>query len=584
MVRIETIFNFTAQPCVFIIKSGYEIDIKKQILSNLTGYFKPGLNAILGSSGAGKTTFLNILSKRIEKNNKNDLIGDLKINNQDYNADSFSKFSGYVMQEDLLLSNLTVKEYIIFAADIRLSLSKEMKNQRINNIIKQLKLEHCQNTIIGDQNSKGISGGEKKRCCIGIELIAEPQVLFLDEPTCGLDSFTAYQIIWILKQLQIMKNSIIIFTIHQPTTDIWQQFDRVLLLIEGQLIYQGLQTNTISYFSQMGYQCPKNSNPADYFMSLMSNQDQNIFQKFIENYNKNLLHDHVIEIQEQNNQLESSKQKLPQVMIKLPFTSEIGALLKRQILNLKRHRLLVKTRFIQVLINGIITGAIYWQLKRDNQSMQDSLQIAKCLYLLALGIFYQSMNPQVLAFTQERPVFLKEQSSQMYSIFPYFLSKLIPELFSCSLFAVLMSCIVYWMIGFAHTAEQFFFFVLTFIITTNVGNVTGLLAGSIFKSASVSVPFASTFVLPLFLFGGVFKNRSTYPEWIGWIEYINPSFYSFNALAENEFKNTTFIYNPIQIYHLNFGKWNSIFMLIVLYFCFALIAYLCLRRHCKKLQ
>ncbi|EWS72522.1 L-isoaspartate O-methyltransferase (macronuclear) [Tetrahymena thermophila SB210] len=131
---------------------------KKQILHNLSGYFKSGLNAILGSSGAGKTTFLNILAKRIEKNDNNDLNGTLKINNQNYDADSFSKFSGYVMQEDLLLSNLTVKEYITFAADIRLSLPKEVKSQRIYNIIKQLKLEHCQDTIIGDQNSKGISG------------------------------------------------------------------------------------------------------------------------------------------------------------------------------------------------------------------------------------------------------------------------------------------------------------------------------------------------------------------------------------------------------------------------------------------
>ena len=104
---------------------------------------------------------------------------------------------------------------------------------RVEQLVRDLKLTSCQHTYIGSNILKGVSGGERKRVCIGVELIADPPVLILDEPTSGLDSFTAFVIVDILKKIAKRQNRTILFTIHQPSTDIYDLLDRLILLHNG---------------------------------------------------------------------------------------------------------------------------------------------------------------------------------------------------------------------------------------------------------------------------------------------------------------------------------------------------------------
>jgi ATP-binding cassette, subfamily G (WHITE), eye pigment precursor transporter len=110
--------------------------------------------------------------------------------------------------------------------------------------------------MIGGTMQKGISGGERKRTSIGYELVSDPKCILLDEPTSGLDSFTAFSIINLLREICKKLNKTIIFTVHQPSTDIYELFDRVMLLVEGRFIYQGPKTQIISYFTDIGFKCP----------------------------------------------------------------------------------------------------------------------------------------------------------------------------------------------------------------------------------------------------------------------------------------------------------------------------------------
>lgn len=112
---------------------------------------------------------------------------------------------------------------------------------------------------------KELSGGERKRTSIGVELITDPQVLFLDEPTSGLDSFTATKIVKLLvKQSRLGKT--VIATIHQPNSTTFALFDKLILLMDGHLIYQGPAQDSVQYFGRIGYQIPTYANPADYFL------------------------------------------------------------------------------------------------------------------------------------------------------------------------------------------------------------------------------------------------------------------------------------------------------------------------------
>lgn len=165
---------------------------------------------------------------------------------------------------------MTVKECLEFAAKLKLPGTMAQKMARVNLLISDLKLHKCANTKIGGPLVKGVSGGERKRTSIGVELITDPSLIFLDEPTTGLDSFTATSVMEILRNLAIDEGRTVISTIHQPNSDIFEMFDRLMLLARGKIIYFNEASKAVEYFGSIGYQCPELSNPADYFMSMMS--------------------------------------------------------------------------------------------------------------------------------------------------------------------------------------------------------------------------------------------------------------------------------------------------------------------------
>ena len=127
----------------------------------------------------------------------------------------------------------------MFAADLKLNKSAEEKKKKVMELARNMKLDKCLETLVGGQLIKGISGGEKKRTSIAFELISDPQVIMLDEPTSGLDSLTSFVIIDYLKKLASEEGRTVLMTIHQPSMDIYKNFDRLFLMLEGRLVYQG---------------------------------------------------------------------------------------------------------------------------------------------------------------------------------------------------------------------------------------------------------------------------------------------------------------------------------------------------------
>ncbi|EAR83199.2 ABC-type transport system protein (macronuclear) [Tetrahymena thermophila SB210] len=553
------------------------------ILNNISGKFSKGLNAILGGSGAGKTSLLNILSKKISSE-KQKIQGKITLNGVEYDNQMFQKFACYVMQEDILLPTLTVREYLEFAANLKLKhLSQQDRLQQVTKIIKLLMLQKCENTLIGDHLNKGISGGEKKRVCIGIELLRNPKVLFLDEPTSGLDSFTAYMIIKMLKDFAYQENRTIIFTIHQPSSDIWELFDQVTLLVEGKFIYNGPRKETVDYFTIKGFSCPKYSNPADYLMNLMQSRDYDIYKKlWIQEENKqedNSIHLSILQKRDQQNNYNSQKQN----NIK-DFFYALKILTKRQLLNLKRNRILLKARFFQSLFMNVFLGLIYLDQSSKTSTPQDILQICKSILLIGLGSFFSSMNPQTLAFSSERAVFLKEENSKMYTTLNYYISKTLPEIFVCSWFGLQVSLICYFMYGFGGDASNFFFFALNFMLINNIGSSIGVLSCCLFEQASIAVSFSITFMMPQVLFSGIYKNVNDLPAYVSWCKYLTPTFYSTNAIVNDQFEGKNIPFNPVEQLHYDFNKWLSILILILLYLGINLISFLLLQYRRRALQ
>lgn len=228
-------------------------------------------NALIHSyyTGAGKTSLFNVLAGRASSSGRIVISSNIRLGNSaiDPNQPSIRNMFAFVAQDDSLHEPSTPRQALTFSA--RLRLPKSTTNKQIDDLVNvyidELGLKSAADTLIGGGLKKGISGGEKRRVSIGVELISEPHIIFLDEPTSGLDSFAARQVMSLLQKVADAGN-IVLFTIHQPSSDVFASFDRLVLLNKGRLMYQGLIKDINDDFERNGYPVPKNYNPADWLL------------------------------------------------------------------------------------------------------------------------------------------------------------------------------------------------------------------------------------------------------------------------------------------------------------------------------
>jgi ABC-type multidrug transport system ATPase subunit len=240
----------------------------RPILEGITGSVKPGqILAIMGASGAGKSTFLDILAR---KQKRGLVSGTMLVNGKTVDDAVFSKVMGFVDQEDTLMSTLTVYETVLYSALLRLprEMSFEAKKFRTLETMQELGILGIKDSRIGDSGRRSISGGEKRRVSIACELVTSPSILFLDEPTSGLDAFNAYNVVESLVTLARDYNRTVIFTIHQPRSNIVSLFDQLVLLATGKMVYSGELSRCQGYFESIGHPCPPGFNIADYLIDL----------------------------------------------------------------------------------------------------------------------------------------------------------------------------------------------------------------------------------------------------------------------------------------------------------------------------
>lgn len=244
----------------YAVKEGGSSRVKK-ILKDVSGRLRSGeLTAIMGPSGAGKSTLLNILSGY--KTNVTE--GTITMNGRERNLSVFRKLSAYIMQDNQLHSNLTVQEAMTVATNLKLSkkFTKPEKNAMIDDILLTLSLSEHRNTF-----TRNLSGGQKKRLSIALELVSNPPIMFFDEPTSGLDSSTCFQCIHLLKMLAAGGRTIIC-TIHQPSARLFEMFDQLYTLAEGQCVYQGSTKQLVPFLGTLGLECPSYHNPASYVIEV----------------------------------------------------------------------------------------------------------------------------------------------------------------------------------------------------------------------------------------------------------------------------------------------------------------------------
>ncbi|XP_041489135.1 broad substrate specificity ATP-binding cassette transporter ABCG2 [Microtus oregoni] len=539
------------------MKSGFlgRKKTEKEILSDINGIMKPGLNAILGPTGGGKSSLLDVLAARKDPRG---LSGDVLINGAPQPA-NFKCTSGYVVQDDVVMGTLTVRENLQFSAALRLptTMKNHEKNERINMVIKELGLEKVADSKVGTQFIRGVSGGERKRTSIGMELITDPSILFLDEPTTGLDSSTANAVLLLLKRMS-KHGRTIIFSIHQPRYSIFKLFDSLTLLASGKLMFHGPAQAALEYFASAGYQCEPYNNPADFFLDVIngdssavvlnreeepqrenkteepSKREKPIIENLAEFYaNSSIYRETKAELDRlPRNQKKKGILAFKETTYTTSFCHQLRWIAKRSFKNLLGNPQASVAQLIVTIILALIIGAIYFDLKNDSSGIQNR---AGVLFFLTTNQCFTSVSAVEL-FVVEKKLFIHEYISGYYRVSSYFFGKLISDLLPMRFLpSVIFTCILYFMLGLKNEVGAFFIMMFSLMMVAYTASSMALAIAAGQSVVSVATLLMTISFVFMMIFSGLLVNLTTIEPWLSWLQYFSIPRYGYTALQYNEF-------------------------------------------------
>ncbi|EPY79463.1 ATP-binding cassette sub-family G member 5 [Camelus ferus] len=393
----------------------------RQILKDVSLYVESGqIMCILGSSGSGKTTLLDAMSGRLRRTGT--LLGEVFVNGRVLRREQFQDCFSYVLQSDTLLSSLTVRETLCYTALLAVrGGSQGFFRKKVEAVMTELSLNHVADRQIGNYNFGGISSGERRRVSIAAQLLQDPKVMLFDEPTTGLDSMTANQIVVLLAELA-RRDRIVILTVHQPRSELFQLFDKIAILSCGELVFCGTPVEMLDFFSGCGYPCPEHSNPFDFY----------------------------------------GKSHTPFQVGRYPPIKEKplkqGCLAFRRVMrNLMRNKLAVTMRLVQNMIMGLFV--IFFLLRVQDDVLKGAIQDrVGVLYQFVGATPYTGMLNAVTLFPVLRAVSDQESQDGLYQKWQMLLAYGLHILPFSAIATVIFSSICYWTLALYPEAARFGYF------------------------------------------------------------------------------------------------------------------------------
>uniref|UniRef100_A0A8C4Z8P5 ABC transporter domain-containing protein n=1 Tax=Gadus morhua TaxID=8049 RepID=A0A8C4Z8P5_GADMO len=489
---------------------------EKVILKDISGILKPGMNAIMGPTGSGKTSLLDVIAGR--KDPAGLRHGTVFVDGRPVTND-LRLTSAYVVQDDVLMGTLSVRENLLFSANLRLdpkNHSSADKQSRVENILEELGLTECANTKIGTDFIRGVSGGERKRCSIGMELITAPSLLFLDEPTTGLDAYTANCIISLLHKLS-RNGKTVIFSIHQPRYSIFEQFDQLTLMHKGDVVYAGKADKALEYFSLLGYQIKAFNNPADFFLDIINGEAESTLELPATGKPHETLITIVVCVLVLLELIcATDGEKVDYVT---SFFYQMRILSHRAVLNLLRTPQTSYAQWALTVFFALLVGLIYYQIPL---TLPEGLQNRSgAFFFLVINVVFSNLGAVEL-FIKERSVFIHENANGYYRTSVYFLSKIGADLLPNRIVPnIFFSAISYYMMGLKPAFLSFLCFTLTMTLTSiGAVSVAFMVSATVNSLAMANLLVALPFVI-MMVFGGFLVNLNNMLSWLSWLELGN---------------------------------------------------------------
>jgi ABC-type multidrug transport system permease subunit/ABC-type Mn2+/Zn2+ transport system ATPase subunit len=509
------------------------------LLDNVQGWVKPGmLGALMGSSGAGKTTLLDVLAQR---KTEGTIHGSIQVDGRPLTI-SFQRSAGYCEQLDIHEPLSTVREALEFSALLRQprTIPREKKLAYVDTIIDLLEMYDIENCLIGTPGA-GLSVEQRKRLTIGVELVSKPSILiFLDEPTSGLDGQAAFNIVRFLRKLANVGQAVLV-TIHQPSAQLFQQFDTLLLLQKGgKTVYFGdigENASTVKeYFSRYDAPCPTDANPAEHMIDVVSgtlSQGRDWNKVWLDSPEYSRV------VTELDTIITEAAAKEPGTQddgyeFAMPLWDQCKLVSSRMNLSIWRNTDYINNKLALHVGSALFNGFSFWMIGDTVADLQLRLFTVFNFIFVAPGVIAQ-LQP---LFIERRDIYeAREKKSKMYSWVAFVTGLIISELPYLCVCAVLYFVCWYYTVGFSHDSNKagavLFVMIIYEFVYTGIGQFIAAYAPNAVFASLVNPVFIGTLVS---FCGVLVPYAQIQPFWRYWIYYLNP----FNYLMGSLLTFTTF--------------------------------------------
>lgn len=570
---------------------------ERSILCGIAGYVQSGeMLAILGPSGAGKTTLLDVLAQRRGSGTKSRLSGRISLNGSPTSEQAMQRISGYVQQNEVMHSYVQVEEAVRFSATLRTpsSVTADEIDDRVQRVLELLGIKHIRHSCIGNEMVRGISGGERKRCAVAVEMVTAPFLLFLDEPTTGLDTFTALHLLTLLKHLA-KKGMAIIFSIHQPRSRIYNLFDRVLLLNgAGEEAFFGPAGDAVTFLVELGIPSAGPGNPADFLLDSVAvlQADEAALinsEKFPEAAVAVSISSGAMEVAQQSGEEDDngswkllvppltqgrdiaaafSSLLLPQLLQRMAdlqrrcltrrastevephdvadsaksryfrsWSYQVSCIAMRYLRNRRRDPVATYISIATAMIFAVLIGTVYFQVGNSQESVRNRMGV---LFFVMMNTTFSSLGSLEM-FLVDRAIYTREHRNGMYSASAYYVGKIIQDIPIGVVVNMVFNMVVYVFVGLQWSLSRFLIFDLTCALVMLNSYALCLLMSILAKNyATANILTSLLLVMYLLPSGGMLVSINAIPLGWRWIKFISFVRYAFAILVANEFEGLDF--------------------------------------------
>ncbi|KAM9999027.1 hypothetical protein ACTFIZ_002596 [Dictyostelium cf. discoideum] len=523
----------------YTVKHRENKKVKIKLLDDVSFYLRPKeMTLILGTPGCGKSTIFQMLAGQLKDKH---FKGELLFNGHQINHKNHHRDISYVTQDDIHVPTLTVKETFRFALDClgKKELTNEEKKETVDNCMNLLGLKHAENTLVGDNFIRGISGGQKKRVTIGVGVIKGSNLLLMDEPTSGLDSSTSFEILSDVKKFVTYGYSPALITLLQPSVQLTSLFDNLMIMSQGKICYFGPMNKALGYFKKLGFTCPSHNNPAEFFQEVVDAPERYSFihppkcktrDDFVKAYRESDIYLELMEKMDSNKDgivddnkpkvlVDSTVKELGMYPHGIGYQTKIC--LKRGFIMISRNYYNFATRVFKGIFFGLLLGTLYWRIGHNQSGGMERFGL---LFFIMTTIIFSSFAA-VNAFFGERKVFYSQKALHYYKTGAYFISSIVCDIPAGLIEVAFFGPIVYWLANLRPV----------FIRTDNLSLSFAKMCAAISPTIEIANVIASVILSIWLLFSGFTAPKNDIGGWWIWLYYISPYTWIFQGLSINEF-------------------------------------------------